>query len=102
MYSSTYQTHLGLRGIQVLAPPEDAAETIDQIIFGELVYGQTRPESRVAVLSAIGDLARRGCEGVILASSEASLLVTSENSPLPVYDSAEVLAEASVQRSLRR
>lgn len=102
MNSSTYQTHLGLRGIQVLAPEEDAADTIDQIIFGELVYGQTRPESRLAVLTAIGELARRGCEGVILASSEASLLVTGENSPLPVYDSSEVLAEASVRRTIRR
>jgi len=102
MYSSTYQTHLGLRGVQVLAPEEDTADRIDRIIFEELVYGQTRPESRLAVLSSIGDLARRGCEGVILASSEASLLVTAENSPLPVYDSAEILAEASVRRSIRR
>ncbi len=102
MYSSTYQTHLGLRGIQVLAPDEDAADTIDQIIFGELVYGYTRPESKVAVLNIIGDLARKGCEGVILASSEASLLITAENSPLPVYDSSEVLAEASVRRTTQR
>jgi aspartate racemase len=102
MFSSTYQTHLGLRGIQVLAPDEAVADQIDRIIFEELVYGQTRPESRLAVLNAIGDLARKGCEGVILASSEASLLVTNENSPLPVYDSSEVLAEASVRRSIRR
>jgi aspartate racemase len=102
MNSSTYQTHLGLRGVQVLAPIEDHADRIDQIIFNELVYGQTRPESRLAVLSAISDLALRGCEGVILASSEASLLVTRDNSPLPVYDSSEVLAVASVRRSTRR
>lgn len=102
MNSSTYQTHLGLRGVQVLAPIEDHADRIDEIIFTELVYGQTRPESQLAVLNAISDLALRGCEGVILASSEASLLVTRENSPLPVYDSAEVLAIASVRRSIRR
>jgi aspartate racemase len=102
MNSSTYQTHLGLRGVQVLAPIEDHADRIDEIIFTELVYGQTRPESQLAVLNAISDLALRGCEGVILASSEASLLVTRENSPLPVYDSSEVLAIASVRRSIRR
>jgi aspartate racemase len=66
------------------------------------VYGQTRPESRLAVLNAISDLALRGCEGVILASSEAALLVTRENSPLPVYDSSEVLAVASVSRLTKR
>jgi aspartate racemase len=102
MSSSTYQTHLGLRGIQVLAPQEDAAETLDQIIFGELIYGEIRPESRVAALGAISDLAKRGCEGVILASSEVPLLVSRENSPLPVYDSADILAEACVRRSIRK
>jgi aspartate racemase len=102
MSSSTYQTHLGLRGIQVLAPQEDAAETLDQIIFGELIYGEIRPESRLAVLSTIQDLARKGCEGVILASSEVPLLITRENCPLPVYDSAEILAEASIRRTIRK
>ena len=102
LFLHTYQTHLGLRGIQVLAPQEDAAETLDQIIFGELIYGDIRPESRLAVLAAISDLATMGCEGVILASSEAPLLVTRENSPIPVYDSAEILAEASVRRTIRK
>jgi aspartate racemase len=102
MSSSTYQTHLGLRGIQVLAPQEDAAETLDQIIFGELIYGEIRPESRIAALDAISNLASRGCEGVILASSEVPLLVSRENSPLPVYDSADILAEASVRRTIRK
>jgi len=98
--SSTYQTHLGLRGIQVLTPDETDIETIDQIIFGELIYGHARPESRAAALAAIASLARRGCDAVILASSEVPLLVGSDNSPLPVYDAAEILAEASVRRTI--
>jgi aspartate racemase len=102
MSSSTYQTHLGLRGIQVLAPQDNDAETLDQIIFSELIYGDIRPESRQAVLTAVAGLACRGCEGVILASSEVPLLVGEENSPLPVYDSAEILAESSVRRTIRR
>lgn len=98
MHSSTYQTHLGLKGIQVLMPPENVAEAIDQIIFSELVYGHIKPESGRVLLGAIAELRQRECEGVILASSEASLVVTSENSPLPVYDSAGILAEACIRR----
>jgi aspartate racemase len=94
---STYQTHLGLRGIQVLAPTPDEAEALDQIIFGELIYGQIRLESRQAVLECMHRLADRGCEGVILASSEAPLLVTPENSPLPTYDSSDILAEGAIR-----
>lgn len=96
--SSTYQTHLGLKGVQVLAPQPAEEDTLERIIFGELLFGEIRPESRLAVLQIITGMASRGCEGVILACSEAPLLVTRENSPLPVYDSGDILAEAAVRR----
>ncbi|GMV27413.1 MAG: hypothetical protein AMXMBFR58_34440 [Phycisphaerae bacterium] len=98
--SSTYQTALGMRGIQVLPPTADEAETLEQIIFGELLYGNIRPESRHAVHEIIRHFAARGCEGVILACSEAPLVVTSENSSLPVYDAADILAEGAVRTCL--
>ncbi len=100
--SSTYQTHLGLRGVQVLAPEPDEAETMDRIIFGELIYGECRPESRLEVLNIIARMASRGCEGVILACSEAPLLMTREGSPIPVYDSSEILAIAAVRHRAPR
>lgn len=94
---STYQTHLGMRGIQVLPPDPQDAETLDQIIFGELIYGHIRPESRQAVLDTINRLAGRGCEGVILGCSEAPLVVTADTSPIPVYDAADILAEGALK-----
>lgn len=94
--ASTYQTHLGLKGVQVLSPESEESETMDQIIYGELIFGQIRPESRLAVLQIIANFAHRGCDGVILACSEAPLLITRENSPLPVYDAADILAETAV------
>ena len=90
--ASTYQTHLGLRGIQVLAPEAEEADDMDRIIFSELIYGEIRPKSQMAVLRIIDNLARRGCEGVILGCSEAPLLVTPENTHLPIYDAADILA----------
>jgi len=98
--SSTYQTHLGVRGIRVAAPEPDEAAALEQIIFGELIYGEIRPESRLEVLRIINHFASKGCDGVILACSEAPMLVTRENSTLPVYDAADILAEAAVRRSL--
>lgn len=97
---STYQTHLGLRGIQVLTPPAHESSMLDDIIFRELVFGQIKPESQRLVLAAIEGLADRGCDSVILATSEAPLLVTPENSPLPVYDAADILAAGAVRRSM--
>ena len=97
---STYQTCLGLRGIQVLAPHAEQAATLDRIIFQELVFGQIKPESQRAVLATIERLADRGCDSVILATSEAPLLVTAENSPLPIYDAADLLAAGAVRRAM--
>lgn len=96
---STYQTHLGLRGIQVLAPELDEADRMDAIIFKELIYGDIRPQSLALVLKIVGHLRDRGCEAVILGCSEAPLLITPENSPLPIYDAAELLARGAVHRA---
>ncbi|MBX3357506.1 MAG: amino acid racemase [Phycisphaeraceae bacterium] len=100
MLGSTYQTHLGLRGVQVLVPREEEAHLVDSIVFRELVYGVSKPESQRKVLEVIRHLADNGCEGVILGCTEAPLLVTAENSPLPVYDSTSLLAEGAVRRAL--
>lgn len=97
---STYQTILGMRGIQVIAPDLREADLLDEIIFGELIYGNIRPESQRVVLGVIDGLAKRGCEGVILGCSEAPLLVTQANAGLPVYDAADILAEEAVRYAM--
>jgi aspartate racemase len=95
---ATYQTKLGLRGIQVLAPEAAEAEALNGIIFNELIFGEIRPQSQRQVLGIIENLARRGCEGVIFGCSEAPLLVTPETSSLPVYDASDLLAQGAVRR----
>lgn len=100
MLGSTYQTRLGIKGVQLLVPDEADSEAIDSIIFQELVYGVVRPDSQRRVLEIMKRLAGRGCEGVILGCTEAPLLVTAENAPLPVYDSTTLLAEAAVRYSI--
>ncbi len=97
---STYQTHLGIRGIQVLTPEPEEAEQMDRIIFQELIYGTINPKSQTRVLEIIGNFADRGCQGVILASSEAPLLVTQTNSRLPLYDAADLLAQGAVKAAI--
>jgi aspartate racemase len=97
MFGSTYQTHLGMRGVKVLIPEHPEAEVVDGIIFRELLYGVVREESERRILTVIEHLAGLGCEGVILGCSEAALLISSENSPIPVYDATSLLAEGAIQ-----
>jgi aspartate racemase len=98
--SSTYQTPLGLKGVRLMMPSDDEVELLEQVIYGELIFGSARPESQAAMLGVIRNLAAAGCEGVILGASEVPLVITAENSVLPVYDPAEILAEATVRRAL--
>lgn len=98
-YGSSYQTHLGMKGVELFVPTEEQASEIDAIIFRELVKGVVRPASRQRMIEVICSLADRGCEGVILGCTEAPLVVTAETAPLPVYDSTTVLAEAALRYS---
>ncbi|MEK6701129.1 MAG: amino acid racemase [Planctomycetota bacterium] len=95
--ASSYQTHLGLRGIRVEVPSEFECDALETIIYDELIYGHFKPESQLTVLRVVKSLAGRGCEGVILGCSEAPMVVTAENSPIRVYDAVDILAEGTVR-----
>ncbi len=100
MNSSTFQIPLGLKGVQVQIPnPEDCHE-VDRIIFEELLYGKVVPKSLAFASQLIAKLKyEKQCDAVILASSEAPLLVDKENSALPVYHAADLLASAAIVRA---
>ncbi|MBL8759004.1 MAG: amino acid racemase [Phycisphaerae bacterium] len=97
MFGSTYQTTLGLKGVKVLAPDAHDADAIDAIVFRELIHGEIVEASRKRVLDAIASLASRGAEGVVLGCSEAPLLISEANSPLPIYDAVALLADGAVR-----
>jgi aspartate racemase len=98
MEGSTYQTLLGIKGVKVIAPEPADAQMIDDIIFDELIHGTVNDQSRAKWLGAIDRLAKRGAQGVILAATEAPLLLSAEDTPLPIYDSLALLADHCVKR----
>ncbi|HYD02511.1 MAG TPA: amino acid racemase [Phycisphaerales bacterium] len=98
MEGSTYQTLLGIKGVKVIAPTSDDAQMIDDIIFDELVHGIVNPASRTKWQAAIDRLTARGAQGVILAATEAPLLLSAADTPLPIYDSIALLADSCVKR----
>jgi len=95
---SAYQTHLGLRGTKVVPPDPEDAERLDRIIFDELIYGQIRDESRLFVAGLAHKFAERGCDAVIVALSEAPLLLDGATSVLPVLDASDILAAQAIRR----
>jgi aspartate racemase len=76
-------------------------ESVDRIIFAELVDGVFSDESRQAYNRVIARLGERGCDAVALACTEIPLLVRPDESPLPTLDSTRLLARAALMRALR-
>lgn len=95
MDGSVYRRALESRGIGFEIPLLDDRKEVDRIIFDELVEGKFTDESRQIYVRIIEALAARGCDGVALVCTEIPLLVTPQNSPLPILDSTRLLARAA-------
>lgn len=87
-------------GLEVLVPGPEGRETVHRVIYDELCRGQVREESRRTFARILRQLAERGAQGVILGCTEIGLLVTPEDSPVPLFDTTEIHAAAAVERAL--
>jgi len=86
--------------LDVVIPPEDGRTIVNRVIYEELCLGKVVEESRNQFQQIIHDLNRRGVEGVILGCTEISLLINQEDSPLPLFDTTAIHAQAAVEFAL--
>jgi aspartate racemase len=100
MDATFYNDKLSGVGISVIMPEEKDRKLVNRIIFDELVAAQFTAESRAYFTGLINEMRMAGCEGVILGCTEVPLIITEENSPLPVLDSTRLLARAALHASL--
>ena len=101
MTGPVYSEALGALGIEAVVPEGKDFETVDRIIFAELVDGLFTEASRQAYNEVIARLGERGCDAVALACTEIPLLVRADESPLPTLDSTRLLAKAAVVEALK-
>lgn len=94
-----YRERLCQSGFDVLVP-EHNVTNLNGIIYEELCRGIVTEHSRRAYVEAIGVLATRGAEAVILGCTEIGMLIDDANAPLPVYDTTELHAKALVAAAL--
>jgi aspartate racemase len=101
MGGPVYTEALGEAGIESVVPEAADFDTVDRVIFAELVDGVFLDASRDAYNRVIARLAERGCDAVALACTEIPLLVRPEESPLPTLDSTRLLARAALLEAMR-
>ena len=99
MCQDFYKKVLTDGGMQVIIP-EDDIDTVNSIIYDELCRGILKPESKQTLLDIIEKLRKQGAEAVILGCTELGLLVTKDDTDLPVYDTALIHAEEAAFRAL--
>ena len=87
-------------GIRAVTPDEQERKIIDEVIYDELCRGTVREESRQVFRKIIERLESRGAEGIILGCTEIPTLIGTEDSRVPVYNTAELHATAAVEFAL--
>jgi aspartate racemase len=102
MEKNLYQDALARKGITVLIPDGDDREYVNRVIYGELVAGQIRAESRAGYVEIIKKLATRGAQGVILGCTEIPLLVSEADAGLPLFDTTLLHAEAALNYAVSK
>jgi aspartate racemase len=95
-----FQNHFAKNGIEAQVPDSSRRQELDRVIWEELSHGLVRPESRDAAKTMIADLERQGAEAVILGCTELGLLIKAEDTPLPLYDTLQLHADAILEFAL--
>ena len=90
-----YVDRLRDRGLKVIVPDAYGRELVNRVIYDELCLGKLHTISRQALVDEIGALGLRGAEAVILGCTEIGMLIDDRNSPLPVFDTTSIYAEAA-------
>jgi aspartate racemase len=87
-------------GLTVLVPDEPDRTTVHDIIYGELVRGIVRDESRERYRAIIDRLIERGATGVIAGCTEIELLIGADDVAAPYFPTARLHAEAAARFAL--
>ena len=100
MEGPVYREKLSAAGIDHRIPGAEQRERIHRIIFDELVKGVLLPRTQVYLTEVIRALRDEGCDAVVLGCTEIPLLMTPEQSPLPMLDSTRLLARAALRKAV--
>ena len=84
----------------MLIPVADERRVIHDIIYMELVAGEIVAGSRTAYRKIIAGLITRGAQAIILGCTEIMLLVSQDDSAVPLFDTTTLHALAAVDRAL--
>lgn len=96
MLDSFYRQKLIARDIELLAPDMGRVETLDRIIYNELIYGKATRQSERELKTIITNLEQAGAEAVVLGCTELEMIVDIDANILKIFDCTQIHADAAV------
>lgn len=100
MEQAFYRERLERAGIRVLVPDQEERDEIHRIIYEELCQGDIRPDSRAVFQAVVDGLATRGAQAALLGCTEIGLLLKQSDTPVALFDTTEIHANAAVTAAL--
>lgn len=97
MVESFYRQKLIARDIELLPPEMAFVDTLDRIIYDELLLGKASRHSERELKTILTHLEQDGAEAVVLGCTELEMIVDVDANVLPIYDSTRIHADAAVE-----
>jgi len=86
--------------LEPITPDEDDRALVHRIIYDELCVGRISETSRQAYVDVARRLAAKGADCLVLGCTEVGMLLDESNSPLPIFDTTLIHADAAVNFAL--
>lgn len=96
-----YTKKLKEAGINSLVPEKEERLFIHSTIMNELLKEIFKPETKQKFLNIISDLEQKGAQGIVLGCTEIPLLIKQTDTHLPVFNTLEIHAKATVDFAIR-
>ena len=95
-----FTDRLASHGLSVVTPRLEHHETVNRIIYEELVHGRVLDSSRRTVVQLIEQMWDAGAEGVILGCTELEELIHQSDVDLPVFPCTTLHVESAIAAAL--
>ncbi len=102
MEQDFYKSKLTGHGIEVLIPNNDEREFIHNTIINELLIGQFRNKTREEFIAVIKRLNRFGAKGIVMGCTEIPLLISQEDTDIPLFNTLLIHSLAAVDFALEK
>lgn len=100
MEKDFYRDRIASHNVEVLVPGVADRGVVHRAIFGELALGVCSDETRTRLRDIIARLVAEGAQGIILGCTELELLVTQDESSVPIFPTAKLHVAAAVELAL--